>query len=177
MSWTAARPSACAAGSAWTRTPGVHSAESWRECHLHAHNLLGEHGYALRVVDLIARRMADGEDYRSLHTDRFTRDLLGDEGYVTILAEVRARDILYESAYWSMVTDLRSAGHLDDDSFGRLLDRLHARELLDDADYRRHAGRGMPAPGTGMPAQRVAETGPGGHPELFPTRRQRKLFE
>ena len=144
--------------------------ESWRECHLHARNLLGEHDYALRDVDLIAQRMTDGEDYRGLLTDPFTRDLTGDDGYVTVLTEIRARDLLYESAYWSMVTDLRSAGHLDDDSFGRLLDRLHARELLSDADYGR---RGGPA----LPAQRVAETGPGGQPDLFPTRRQRKLFE
>ena len=121
--------------------------------------------------------MADGEDYRGLLTDRFTRDLLGDEGYVTILAKVRARDILYESAYWSMVTDLRSAGHLDDGSFGRLLDELHARELLDEADYRRRRGPGMPAPGVGVPAQRVAEAGPGRQPDLFPKSRQRKLFE
>ena len=76
-----------------------------------------------------------------------------------------------------MVADRRAAGHLDDDNFGRLLDRLHARELLDDADYRRRTGRDLPGPGTGMPAQRAAETGPGGQPELFPTRRQRKLFE
>ena len=144
--------------------------ESWRECHLHARNLLGEHGYALRVVDLIAQRMADDEDHRGLLTDPFTRDLAGDDGYVTVLTEIRARDLLYESAWWSLVGELRGAGHLDDDSFGRLLDRLHARELLSDADYRR---RGGPA----LPAQRVAETGPGGQPELLPTRRQRKLFE
>ena len=151
--------------------------ESWRECHLHARNLLGEHGYALRVVDLIAQRKTDGDDWRGLLTDPFTRDLAGDDGYVTVLAEVRARDILYESAYWLMVNDLRGAGHLDDDSFRRLLDRLHARELLDDADYRRRAGRAMPVPAADLPAQRVAETGPRGQPELFPTRRQRKLFE
>ena len=151
--------------------------ESWRECHLHARNLLGEHGYAFRVVDLIAQRMADGEDYRGLLTDRFTRDLTGNAGYVTVLSEIRARDILYESAWWSMVTDLRSAGHLDDDSFGRLLDRLHARDLLSDSDYRRRSGRALPATAADLPAQRVAETGPGRQPELFSTRRQRKLSE
>ena len=151
--------------------------ESWRECHLHARNLLGEHGYALRVVDLIAQRMADDEDHRGLLTDPFTRDLAGDDGYVTVLTEIRARDLLYESAWWSLVGELRGAGHLDDDSFGRLLDRLHARELLSDADYRRRGGPALPATGADLPAQRVAETGPGGQPELFPTRRQRKLFE
>ncbi len=151
--------------------------ESWRECHLHARNLLGEHGYALRVADLIAQRTTDGEDYRGLLTDSFTRDLTGDAGYVTVLAEIRARDILYEGAYWSMVADLRRAGHLHDDGYARLLDRLHARELLDSDAYRRRGGRTTPATDVGIPAQRVAETGPGGQPELFPTRRQRKLFE
>ena len=150
--------------------------ESWRECHLHARNLLGEHDYALRIVDLVEQRLTDGDDYLDLLTDRFTRDLTGDAGYVTVLAEVRARDVLYESAYWSMVTDLRSAGHLDDNSFGRLLDELHARELLDEADYRRRGEPGLPA-GVGMPAQRVAEAGPGRQAELFPKSRQRDLFE
>ena len=151
--------------------------ESWRECHLHARNLLGEHGYALRVVDLIAQRMADGDDWRRLLTDPFTRDLADDDGYVTVLTEIRARDLLYERAWWSLVGELRGAGHLDDDSFGRLLARLHARELLSDEDYRRRGGPALPATGADLPAQRVAETGPGGQPELFPTRRQRKLFE
>ena len=151
--------------------------ESWRECHLHARNLLGDHGYALRVVDLIAQRMNDGEDYRGLLTDPFTHDLAGDDGYVTVLTEIRARDLLYESAWWSLVDELRGADHLSGDSFGRLLDRLHARDLLSDADYRRRGGRALPATGADLPVQRVAETGPGGQAELFPTRRQRKLFE
>ena len=152
--------------------------ESRRECHLHARHLLGEHGYALRVVDLIAQRMADGEGYRGPLTDSLTRDLAGDDGYVTVLTEIRARDLLYESAWWSLVGELRGADHLSDDSFGRLLERLHARDLLSDADYRRRGGRApLPATGADLPVQRVAETGPGGLPELFPTRRQRKLFE
>ena len=103
--------------------------------------------------------------------------MAGDDGYVTVLTEIRARDLLYESAWWSLVDELRGAGHLDDDSFGRLLDRLHARELLSNADYRRRSGQALPATGTDLPAQRVADTGPAGQPELFPTRRQRKLFE
>ena len=151
--------------------------ESWRECHLHARNLLGEHSYALRVVDLIAQPMADGDDWRRLLTDPVTRDLVGDDGYVTVLTEIRARDLLYDSAWWSLVGELRGAGHLDDDSFGRLLDRLHARDLLSDADYRRRSGRALPATAAALPVQRVAETGPGGQPELFPTRWQRRLFE
>ena len=150
--------------------------ESWRECHLHARNLLGEHGYALRVADLIVQRMSDGNDWRDLLADQFTRDLAGDDGYVTVLAEIRERDMLYESAWWALVDELRGTGHLDDYGHGRLLNRLHARELLDDADYRRRTGQDAPA-GAGMPAERAAETGPGGQPELFPTRRQRKLFE
>ncbi len=140
--------------------------ESWRECHLHARNLLGEHRYALRIVDLIAQRTTDGEDYRGLLTDPFTHDLTGDDGYVTVLAEIRARDLLYEGAYWSLVADLRHAGHLHDDGYARLIDQLHARELLHSDAYRRRGGRAIPATDVDMPAQRVAETGPGGQPEL-----------
>ena len=151
--------------------------ESWRECHLHARNLLGEHDYALRVVDLIERRMADGEDYLGLLTDEFTRDLLGDGGYVTALVEIRAREILYEGSYWATVTDLRNGGHLDDGSYNQLLDRLHARNLLDDVGHHRRRGRGMPAPAAGLPAQRAAEPRAGHQADLFPKKKQRDLLE
>ena len=151
--------------------------ESWRECHLHTRNLLGEHDYALRIVDLIERRMADGEDYLGLLTDRFTRDLLGDGSYVTALVEIRAREILYEGSYWATVTDLRNGGHLDDGSYNQLLDRLHARNLLDDVGHHRRRGRGMPAPAAGLPAQRVAEPPAGHQADLFPKKKQRDLFE
>ena len=150
--------------------------ESWRECHLHARNLLGQHGYALRIVDLIEQRMADGEDYFGLLTDRFKRELLGDAGYVTALVEIRTREALYEGAYWAMVTDLRNAGHLDDRSHDQLLRRLHERELLDDAEPRRQ-GRATTAPEAGLPAQRVAEPRAGYQADLFPTKKQRDLFE
>ena len=151
--------------------------ESWRECHLHARNLLGEHGYALRIVDLVERRMADEEDYLGLLTDRFTRDLLGDGGYVTALVEIRAREILYEGSYWATVTDLRNGGHLDDGGYNRLLDRLHARKLLDDVGHHRRRGHGMPAPTAGLPAQRAAEPRAGRQADLFPKKKQRDLFE
>ena len=155
----------------------VHSAvETWRECHLHARNLLSEDGYALRIVDLIEQRMADGEDYFGLLTDRFKRELLGDAGYVTALVEIRAREVLYERAYWAMVTDLRNAGHLDDRSHDQLLRRLHERELLDDAGTRRQ-GRATTAPEAGLPALRVAEPRAGYQADLFPTKKQRDLFE
>ncbi len=151
--------------------------ESWRECHLHARNLLGEHDYALRIVDLLERRMADGEDYLGLLTDRFTRDLLGDGGYVTALVEIRARETLYEGSYWATVTDLRNGGYLDDGSYNQLLDRLHARNLLDDVGHNRRRGRGMPAPAAGLPAQRAAEPRAGHQADLFPKKKQRDLFE
>ena len=151
--------------------------ESRGECHLHARNLLGEHDYALRIVDLIERRMANGEDYLGLLTDRFTRDLLGNGGYVTALVEIRAREILYEGSYWATVTDLRNGGHLDDGSYNQLLDRLHARNLLDDVDHHRRRGRGMPAPAAGLPAQRAAEPRAGHQADLFPKKKQRDLFE
>ena len=151
--------------------------ESWRECHLHARNLLGEHDYALRIVDLLERRMADGEDYLGLLTDRFTRDLLGDGGYVTALVEIRARETLYEGSYWATVTDLRNGGHLDEGSYTQLLDRLHARNLLGDVGYHRRRGRGMPGPAAGIPAQRAAEPRAGHQADLFPKKKQRDLFE
>ena len=151
--------------------------ESWRECHLHARNLLGEHDYALRIVDLIERRMADGEDYVGLLTDRFTRVLLGDGGYVSALVEIRAREILYEGGYWATVTDLRNGGHLDGGSYNQLLDRLHARKLLDDVGHHRRRGRGMPAPAAGFPGQRAAEPRAGHQADLFPKKKQRDLFE
>ena len=59
--------------------------ESWRECHLHARNPLGTHGYGLLLVEQIERRAANGEDYFSILADRFTRELLGDDGYATAL--------------------------------------------------------------------------------------------
>ncbi len=151
--------------------------ESWRECHLHARNLLGEHDYALRIVDLLERRMAGGEDHLGLLTDRFTRDLLGDGGYVTALVEIRAREILYEGSYWATVTDLRNGGHLDDGNYNQLLDRLHARNLLDDVGHHRRREPGMPAPAAGLPAQRAAEPRAGHQADLFPKKKQRDLFE
>ena len=119
--------------------------ESWRERHLHARNLLGMHGYALLLVDLIERRAAAGEDCFDLLADRWTRDLLGgDRCYVTVLLEVRARNALDDDAYWKTVDDLRAGGHLGEDAYGTLLDRLYARKLLDDLGYRRRRGGNLP---------------------------------
>ena len=114
--------------------------ESWRECHLHARNLLGHHEYALLLVDLIAHRAADGEDYLALLMDEFTRELLGGDGYTTVLVEIRARNVAEDDTYWPLVGALRNDGHLDDTAYGRLLDGLHARSLLDDVGYRRRRG-------------------------------------
>ena len=151
--------------------------ESWRECHLHARNLLGEHDYALRIADLVVRRINDGEGYLDLLTDRFKRDLLGDAGYVTVLVEIRARDVLYESAYWTMMTDFRNAGHLDESGYDQLLRRLRERGLLDDVGSRGQ-GCGTAVPEAGLGAQRVAEPRAGCQTDLFPKNpRQRKLFE
>ena len=133
--------------------------ESWRECHLHARNLLGTHDYALRVVDLIEQRVSDdagGQDLVGLLTDPFTRDLTGDQGYVTVLVEIRRREILYEGAFWTVVADLRNGGHLDDSAHGQLPDRLYALELLENGNYRRQ-GQCTAAPIARPPEQRVAE--------------------
>ena len=118
--------------------------ESWRECHLHARNLLGVHGYALLLVELIERRAAAGEDCLDLLADGCTRDLLGEGRYVTVLLEVRARNALNDDAYWKTVADLRAGGHLGEEAYGTLLDRLYARKLLDGLGYRRRRGGNLP---------------------------------
>ena len=130
--------------------------ESWRECHLHARNLLGARDYAHLLVEQIGRRAADGEDYFGLLTDRFTRELLGNDGYGTLLFEVRSRNFADEESYWTTVTTLRERGELDENTYGQLLDKLHARSLLDDIGYRRRRGRNPPAPAAD-PLLRVAE--------------------
>ena len=130
--------------------------ESWRECHLHARNLLGTNGYARLLVEMIERRAANGDECLDLLTDEFTRALLGDEGYVTVLFEIRSRCVTGEDDYWAVVTLLRDDGHLDDNGYGQLLDKLHARGLVDDIDYRRRRGRSPPAR-TAEPFARVAE--------------------
>ena len=130
--------------------------ESRRECHLHARNLLGTHGFAMLLVDLFERRVAEGEDYLDLLTDSFTRELAGKDGYLTILLEIRARQALYDAPYWTLVADLRNNGHLDQDGYGELLDELHARRLLDDLEYSRRSGRNASAP-KDEPLQQVAE--------------------
>ena len=116
--------------------------ESWRECHLHARNLLGTHGCGLLLGELIERRATDGENYFDLLTDRFTRELLGDDGYATVLLEIRSRKVADEDAYWTTLTALRDSGNLDDKTYGQLLDKLHARGLLDDIGYRRRRDGG-----------------------------------
>ncbi len=120
--------------------------ESWRECHLHARNVLGAHEYALLLVEVIERRTTDGGDYFDLLTDGFTRELLGDDGYVTVLLEIRSRSVADEDTYWLLVGALRDGGHLDDSAYGQLLDELHARGHLDDIGYRRRRGYIPPSP-------------------------------
>ena len=65
--------------------------DSWRECHLHARNLLGEQGYVSLLHELMGRRMSAGEDYREFLTQRFIRGLLGRDGYRQLLARLNAR--------------------------------------------------------------------------------------
>ena len=114
--------------------------ESWRECHLHARNLLGAREYALLLAELIGRRTSDGDDYLDLLRDGFARELLGDDGYLTVLLEIRARNVDDEDTYWTTVGTLRNGGHLEDSAYGQLLDGLHARGHLDDIGYRRRRG-------------------------------------
>ena len=130
--------------------------ESWRECHLHARNLLGTNGYAQLLAERLERRVANGDDCLDLLTDEFTRALLGDEGYVTVLFEIRSRGVTSEDDYWAVVTLLRDDGHLDDISCGALLDKLYTRGLVDDIGYHRRRGRSPPAR-IAEPFARVAE--------------------
>ena len=110
--------------------------ESWRECHLHARNLLGARGYPSLVVDLIEQRPL-GDDCHDLLTDGYTRSLLGEEGFVIALVDIRVRGVLDERAYWTMVDDLRASSGLDEDVYCRVLDSLRASNLIDELDYRR----------------------------------------
>ena len=158
--------------------------ESWRECHLHARNLLGAHDYARLLAEVIERHAADSaandgdddDDYLDLLTDPFTRELTGEDGYVTALLEVRARNLLDETAWWTTVDDLRTGGHLAADRYGQLLDSLHARGLLDDLGYRRRRGHYPPAP-SHEPLPRVAEPEADYHRNAPPKDGQTDLFE
>ena len=132
--------------------------ESWRECHLHARNLLGVHDYARLLVELIERRAADGDGGFDLLSDGFTRALLGDDGYADALLEIRSRNIVDEDPYWSTLTALRDGGDLDENTYGQLLDKLHTRGLLDDVDYQRRCdGIPLATARTDEPLLRVAE--------------------
>ena len=130
--------------------------ESWRECHLHARNLLGTDRYARLLIELIERRAADGYDCLDILTDEVTRALLGNDGYMTVLSEIHSRGTTNEEDYWAIVASLREDGHLDDDGYGQLLDKHYARGLVDDVGYRRRRGHGPPAR-TAEPFDRVAE--------------------
>ncbi len=110
--------------------------ESWRECHLHARNLLGARGYASLIVDLIERRVSS-DDCHELLADGYKRSLLGEEGYVTALVDICVRGCVDERAYWTMVDDLRADGKLDEGVYCQVLDGLRARNLIDELDYRR----------------------------------------
>ena len=150
--------------------------ESWRECHLHARNLLGTHEYALLLVDLIERRATGGEDYFNLLTDGFTRALLGDDGYLTVLLEIRSRSVVDEDTYWPLVGAFRNDGHLDDTAYGQLLDGLHARGHLDDIGYRRRRSY-IPSPSSTERWLRVAEDRADYRAGTPPEDRQPDLFE
>ena len=115
--------------------------ESWRECHVHARNLLGADGYAVLLVDLIERRVSEGEDYLDILTDGFVHKLSGEGGYITVLLEVRDRNVFYETSYWELVERLRHKGHLNQTGYDQLLDKLHERKLLNDMEFRHRSGR------------------------------------
>ena len=150
--------------------------ESRRECHLHARNLLGVQGYARLLVDLVQRRVTDGEDYLDLLTDDFARGLAGEDGYVTLLVEVRVRKVLYEAPYWTMVDDLRNRGRLNETAYLLLLNALYVRKLMDETEYRGRSGRDAPTPAT-EPLPKAAEPEPYYDPKPPAKGGQKKLFE
>ena len=153
--------------------------ESWRECHLHARNLLGVHDYAPLLVELIERRAAaDGDGSFDLLTDGFTRTLLGDDGCATVLLELRSRNIVDEDAYWSTLTALRDGGDLDENAYGQLLDKLRAGGLPDDVGYRRRRdGIPLATAGTDEPLLRVAERKADYQVDTRPKSGQSDLFD
>ncbi len=150
--------------------------ESWRECHLHARNLLGMNGYAQLIVEIFEHRIADGEEYLDLFADKFTVELLGNIGYVIVLLEIRSRNVMDEEKYWSMVTHLYENNHLDEEGYGQLLDRLYTRNLLDDIGYRSRSGRNPPDQEDDT-LLRVAEPGADYQTATPPIFRQKDLFE
>ena len=150
--------------------------ESWRECHLHARNLLGANGYAQLIVEIFEHRIADGEDYLDFFADKFTVELLGNTGYVTVLLEIRSRNVMDEETYWPMVTHLHENNHLDEEGYGQLLDRLYTRNLLDDIGYRSRCGRNPPVLEDDT-LLRVAESGANYQTGTPPNFRQKDLFE
>ena len=152
--------------------------ESWRECHLHARNLLGAHDYALLLAEVIERCAAgaDSDDSLDRLTGPFIRDLTGEDGYLTLLLEIRARNALDEAVWWTTVDALQTSGHLAANHYGALLDELHARGLLDDLGYRRRRGRYPPAP-SHEPLSRVAEPDANYHTGTPPKDGQTDLFE
>ena len=155
--------------------------ESWRECHLHARNLLGGREYAPLLAELIGRRTSDGDDYLDLLTDGFTLELLGDDGYVTVLLEVRSRSVV--DGWRRFLADRRrtsaeTVATSTRNPYAQLLDKLHARGLLDDLGYRRRRGRiaSRPRPASAGPAgSRRSRRLPGG--PLGRKIRQPDLFE
>ena len=150
--------------------------ESWRECHLHARNLLGANGYAQLIVEIFEHRIADGEGYLDFFADKFTVELLGNTGYVTVLLEIRSRNVMDEETYWPMVTHLHENNHLDEEGYGQLLDRLYTRNLLDDIGYRSRCGRNPPVLEDDT-LLRVAESGANYQTDTPPNFRQKDLFE
>ena len=53
--------------------------ESWRECHLHARNLLGRAEYSALLDRLIKHEAPSGNQRHDLLFDQFTRDLIGED--------------------------------------------------------------------------------------------------
>ncbi len=62
--------------------------ESWRECHLHARNLLGEEGYRTLLVEILTTSDSTSTADHREATLRYARAVLGEAGYQRLLAEL-----------------------------------------------------------------------------------------
>lgn len=66
--------------------------ESWRECHLHARNLLGEEGYRKLLVEVLTRREEPLSPERREEYLRYARGVLSEAAYRQLLADLQGGD-------------------------------------------------------------------------------------
>lgn len=103
--------------------------ESWRECHLHARNLLGSLEYTVRIIELVGRRLRDGMSCSDLIEDAYVRELREDD-WIHPAEQVRTRSLLDDDSFWSVIDYLIECGELSKDARSFLLGKLHNHQAL-----------------------------------------------